>query len=123
MIVDGSSGSNFEALARLYYVMSLLAMKREDRYYAAAGLLNGISKVDRLGIPWDTLRRVVSAWLAHAEGQDERARAIAAPVLTRTGSAVAHAVLAELYRAIGGSRCLAGRYASRPQPVYHDMRG
>ncbi len=101
VIVDESPGNNFEALARLYYVMTLIALKRDDRYYAAAGLLHGISKSDKHGIPWDTLRRVVSAWLAHAEGQDERARALAAPVLARTGAAVAHALLAELYRLIG----------------------
>ncbi|MFF3028241.1 LuxR C-terminal-related transcriptional regulator [Microbacterium sp. NPDC057944] len=101
VIVEESPGNNFEALARLYYVMSLVATKREDRYHTATGLLRGISKADKHGIPWDTLRRVVSAWLAHAEGQDERARALSAPVLTRTGAAVAHALLAELYRVMG----------------------
>jgi len=100
-IVDDSPGNNFEALARLYYVMSVIALKREDRYYAAAGLLQGISRTDKHGIPWDTLRRAVSAHLAHAQGQDERARALAAPTLTRTGAAVAHALLAELYRTMG----------------------
>lgn len=100
-IAEESPGNNFEALSRLYYVMSLIALRREDRYYAAAGLLQGISKTDKHGIPWDTLRRVVSAWLAHAQDQDERAKALAAPTLTRTGAAVAHAVLAELYRVIG----------------------
>lgn len=100
-IAEESPGNNFEALSRLYYVMSLIALKREDRYYAAAGLLQGISKVDKHGIPWDTLRRVVSAWLAHAQDHDERAKALAAPTLARTGAAVAHALLAELYRVIG----------------------
>jgi ATP/maltotriose-dependent transcriptional regulator MalT len=100
-IAKESPGNNFEALSRLYYVMSLIALKREDRYYAAAGLLQGISKTDKHGIPWDTLRRVVSAWLAHAQDHDERAKALAAPTLTRTGAAVAHALLAELYRVIG----------------------
>jgi len=100
-IVEDSPGNNFEALARLYYVMSLIALQRDERYYTAAALLQGISKADKHGIPWDTLRRVVSACLAHAQGQDERARALAAPALTRTGAAVAHAVLAELYRSIG----------------------
>ena len=100
--IDGAGqGNNFEALARLYYVMSLIALKREDRYYAASALLQGISKSDKHGVPWDTLRRVVSAWLAHAQGQNERAFALAEPVLTRTGAAVAHAVLAELFRVIG----------------------
>ncbi|WP_301114931.1 helix-turn-helix transcriptional regulator [Microbacterium sp.] len=99
-IAEESPGNNFEALSRLYYVMSLIALGRTDRYYAAAGLLQGISKTDKHGIPWDTLRRVASAWLAHAQDQDERAKAIAAPALTRTGAAVAHAVLAELYRVI-----------------------
>ncbi|UOQ57824.1 LuxR C-terminal-related transcriptional regulator [Leucobacter allii] len=101
MVVEESPGNNFEALARLYYVMSIVALKREERYYAATALLQGISKTDKHGIPWDTLRRAASAWLAHVQGQDERARALAAPALTRTGAAVAHAVLAELYRAIG----------------------
>ncbi|KJL26620.1 HTH-type transcriptional regulator MalT [Microbacterium azadirachtae] len=100
-IVEDSPGNNFEALARLYYVMSVVALQREDRYYAAAGLLQGISRSDKHGIPWDTLRRAVSAHLAHAQGQDERARALAAPTLTRTGAAVAHALLAELYRTMG----------------------
>jgi ATP/maltotriose-dependent transcriptional regulator MalT len=100
-ITEESPGNNFEALSRLYYVMSLIALRREDRYYAAAGLLQGISKTDKHGIPWDTLRRVVSAWLAHAQDHDERAKALAAPTLTRTGAAVAHALLAELYRVIG----------------------
>ncbi|WP_344032870.1 helix-turn-helix transcriptional regulator [Leucobacter iarius] len=100
-IVEESPGNNFEALARLYYVMSLVALRREERYYAAASLLQGISRADKHGIPWDTLRRVVSAWLAHAQGQDARALALSAPALTRTGAAVAHALLSELYRAIG----------------------
>lgn len=100
-IVEDSPGNNFEALARLYYVMSLVALRREERYYAAAALLQGISKTDKHGIPWDTLRRVVSACLAHAQGQDERALALAGPALTRTGAAVAHAILAELFRALG----------------------
>lgn len=101
VVVDSGPGHNFEALARLYLVLSLIALKRDDRYYAASGLLQGVSRTDKHGVPWDTLRRVVSACLAHAEGQDERARTIAAPALTRTGAAVAHAVLAELYRSLG----------------------
>lgn len=101
IVVDGGLANNFEALARLYLVMSLIALKREDQYFAAAGLVHGVSKTDKHGIPWDTLRRVTSAWLAHAEGQDERARSIAAPALTRTGAAVAHSLLAELYRDLG----------------------
>lgn len=101
VIDEASSGNNFEAQARLYYVMSLIALKRETRFDAAANLLEGISKTDKHGIPWDTLRRVVAAWLAHAEGQDERARALAAPTLARTGASVAHALLAELYRLLG----------------------
>lgn len=101
VIDQASSGNNFEAQARLYYVMSLIALNRESRYDAAANLLQGISKTDKHGIPWDTLRRVVAAWLAHAEGQDERARALAAPTLARTGASVAHALLAELYRVLG----------------------
>ncbi|MDR6865893.1 LuxR family maltose regulon positive regulatory protein [Microbacterium resistens] len=101
VIVEGSPGNNFEALARLYLGMTLVALKREDRYYAASVLLQGVSRADKHGIPWDTLRRVTSAWLAHAEGQDERARSIAAPALARTGTPVAHALLAELYRTLG----------------------
>lgn len=100
-VADGAPSSNFEALSRLYYVMSLVALGREDRYYTAAGVLQSVSKCDKHGIPWDTLRRVTSAWLAHAQGQDERACALAAPTLTRTGAAVAHALLAELYRLLG----------------------
>jgi len=100
-VVDGSPGTNFEALARLYLVMSLIAQRRDDRLAAAGELLNGVSSTDKHGIPWDTLRRVVSAWLAHARGQQERAKRIAAPALTRTGAPVAHALLAELYRVIG----------------------
>ncbi|MFF2274171.1 hypothetical protein ACFVTX_17995 [Agromyces sp. NPDC058136] len=83
--------------------MNLIALNREDQYFAAAGLLHGVSKTDNHGIPWDPLRRVASAWIVHAEGQDERARSIAAPALTRTGAAVAHALLAELYRGLGES--------------------
>ena len=98
VVVENGPGHNFEALARLYLVMSLVALKREDRYYSAAALLHGVSRSDKHGIPWDTLRRVISALLARAEGQDARARSIAAPALARPGAAVAHAVLAELYR-------------------------
>jgi len=101
VVVEGSAGTNFEALARLYLVMSLVALKQDTRYFAASELLQGVSRTDKHGIPWDTLRRVVSAWLAHAEGQSERARKIAAPALTRTGAPVAHALLAELYRLLG----------------------
>lgn len=101
VINEASPGNNFEAQARLYYVMSLIALHRDTRYDAAANLLEHISRTDKHGIPWDTLRRVVAAWLAHAEGQGERARALAAPTLARTGAAVAHALLAELYRVLG----------------------
>ncbi len=101
VIAEGSPGHNFEALARLYLVMSLVIVRREDRYRDAAHLLHGISKSDKHGIPWDTLRRVASAWLAFAEGRDEQARTLAAPALTRTGSAMAHALLVELYRVLG----------------------
>ncbi|MFK0241670.1 LuxR C-terminal-related transcriptional regulator [Microbacterium sp. NPDC090281] len=101
VVIESGPGNNFEALARLYLVMGLVALKREDRYYMASGLLQGVSKADKHGIPWDTLRRVISALLAHAEGHDGRARTIAAPALTRPGAAVAHAVLAELYRVLG----------------------
>lgn len=100
VIVDTGPGHNFEALARLYLVMGLVALNREDRFYSAAGLLQGVSRSDKHGIPWDTLRRVVSAQLSHAEGHDTRARSIAAPALSRPGAAVAHAVLAELYRVL-----------------------
>lgn len=99
-VADTAPGHNFEALARLYLVMSLVALKRDDRYYAASELIRGVSRADKHGIPWDTLRRVVSALLAHAEGHDKRARTIAAPALTRPGAVVAHAVLAELYRVL-----------------------
>lgn len=101
IIVEGSPGNDFEALARLYSVMGLIALNRQDRYHVAAGLLQGVSTADKHGIPWDTLRRVTMSWLAHAQGNDERARVIARPALTRTGAAVAHALLAELYRVIG----------------------
>lgn len=101
VVAESGPGHNFEALARLYLVLSLIALRREERYYSAAGLLQGVSRTDKHGVPWDTLRRVVAASLAHAEGHDDRARSIAAPALTRTGAAVAHAVLAELYRSLG----------------------
>ena len=101
VIAEGSPGNNFEALARLYLVLSLTALHRKDRYYAAAGLLQGVSKTDKHGVPWDTLRRVMSAWLAHADGQDEQALRVAAPALSRQGAPVAHALLAELYRLLG----------------------
>ena len=110
VIVEGSPGNNFEALARLYLVLSLTALKREDRYFTAAGLLNGVSKTDKHGVPWDTLRRVMSAWLAHADGRDERALSVAAPALARPGAPVAHALLAELYRLIGESALSAQAY-------------
>jgi LuxR family maltose regulon positive regulatory protein len=101
IIRDGSPGTDFEALARLYLVMSLIALNRADRYRTAAHLLHGVSGTDKHGIPWDTLRRVAMSWLAHAQGQDEQALSIARPTLTRTGAAVAHALLAELYRVMG----------------------
>ncbi len=63
-VADTAPGHNFEALARLYLVMSLVALKRDDRYYAASELIRGVSRADKHGIPWDTLRRVVSALLA-----------------------------------------------------------
>lgn len=98
IILEGSPGTDFEALARLYSAMSLIALNRKDRYHTAARLLQGVSTADKHGIPWDTLRRVTMAWLSHAQGQDEQARSIARPTLNRTGAAVAHALLGELYR-------------------------
>ncbi|WP_072803463.1 helix-turn-helix transcriptional regulator [Rhodococcoides yunnanense] len=98
IITEGSPGTDFEAFARLYLVMCLVAVHREDRYHNASRLLRGVSTTDKHGVPWDTLRRVTTACLAHAQGQDEQARRIAFPALTRAGAAVAHALLAELYR-------------------------
>ncbi|SDZ25823.1 helix-turn-helix domain-containing protein [Herbiconiux ginsengi] len=121
IVVEGSPGSNFEALARLYLVMSIVAEKRDDRYYAAADLLQGVTTADKHGIPWDTLRRVVSAWLAHAEGDDERALSVAAPALARAGAPVAHALLAELYRTLGEPALAARAFrlaSATPMPRY-----
>ncbi|MCI2958707.1 LuxR C-terminal-related transcriptional regulator [Agromyces atrinae] len=120
-VVEGSVGTNFEALARLYLVMSLVSLRREDRYFGAAALLQGVSTADKHGVPWDLLRRVTSAWLAHAEGHDDRALTLAAPVLTRAGAPVAHALLAELYRRLGEPELAANalRLASSvPLPRY-----
>lgn len=100
-VTQGSPGNNFEALARLYLVMSLVALERKDRYHAAAELLRGISTADKHGVPWGTLRQVVSAWLAHAEGNDDRARVVAAAALKRPGAAVAHALVAALSSRLG----------------------
>ncbi|MBZ4486814.1 LuxR C-terminal-related transcriptional regulator [Microbacterium sp. cx-55] len=97
IVVEGSPGNDFEAQARLYLTLSLIALGRAERYPEAARLLQGVSAADKHGISWGTLRSVVGAWLAHAEGRDERALAIAAPALVRTGAAVAHALLGELY--------------------------
>lgn len=101
IISEGSPGTNFEALARLYLVLSLIALQREERFHPAGQLLQGVSTEDKHGVPWDTLRRVATAWLAHAHGQDAQALSIARPALSRPGAAVAHALLAELYRVIG----------------------
>ncbi|MFC4224356.1 helix-turn-helix transcriptional regulator [Lysinibacter cavernae] len=101
VVVEGSPGTNFEAQARLYLTMSLIALQRKDRYREASQLVRGVSTSDKHGIPWATLRSVVAAWLAHAEGRDVFARTIAAPALTRAGAPVAHALLAELYQRLG----------------------
>lgn len=98
IVHNGSPGTNFEALARLYLTMSIIAVQRKDRYREASQLLQGVSNTDKHGVPWDTLRRVVAAWLAHAEGLDAVARKIAAPTLTRSGAPVAHSLIAELYQ-------------------------
>jgi LuxR family maltose regulon positive regulatory protein len=103
VVVEGSPGNDFEAHARLYLTMSLIALQRRDRYRAASALLQGVSTTDKHGIPWGTLRSVVAAWLAHAEGHDELARTIAAPTLTGPGAPVAHALLAELYQRLDDS--------------------
>ncbi|MEV7692735.1 LuxR C-terminal-related transcriptional regulator [Microbacterium sp. NPDC089189] len=101
IIVDGSAGTNFEALARLYLGMSVVALRQQERFDATLHLLAGVSTTDKHGVPWDTLRRVAAAWLAHAAGDDDRARELAAPALARAGAPVAHALLAELYRLLG----------------------
>ena len=101
-VVDSAGpGANFEAQSRLYLVLSLIALRRTDRYREAAEMIQGVSSTDKHGIPWDTLRRVVAAWLADAEGQPDRARSIATPTLERPGVPVAHALLAELYVRLG----------------------
>ena len=94
-------GTNFEAQSRLYLAMSVIALGRRDRYRACAELIQGVSATDKHGIPWDSLRRVVAAWLAVAEGHPDRARAIAESALARPGIPVAHALLAELYQRLG----------------------
>lgn len=101
-VVDpGGPGTNFEAQSRLYLALSLVALRRPERYLEAAELIQGVSATDKHGIPWDTLRRVTAAWLADAEGHPDRARRIAAPALAQPGVPVAHALLAELYQRLG----------------------
>lgn len=101
VIVTDGPVDNFEAMSRVYLAMSLVALNRHDRYYSVSALLQGVSSADKHGIPWDTLRRVASAWLAHAEGRKDLALRIAAPALARTGAPVAYTLLAELYRVLG----------------------
>ncbi|MCW2289371.1 LuxR family transcriptional regulator [Leucobacter luti] len=91
-------GTNFEAQARLYLILTLIALQQKERYREAAELLQGVSTADKHGVPWGTLRRVVAAWLAYAEGQPAVALRLAAPAVTRTGAPVAHALLGELYQ-------------------------
>lgn len=98
IIAEGSPGTDFEALARLYLVMSVIAVQRTDRYLAAGQLLQGVSTADKHGVPWDTLRRVTAACLAAAQGATAEALRIATPALARPGAPVAHALLAELFR-------------------------
>lgn len=111
LVAADSPGTNFEAQARLYLTMSLVAVRRKSRFREAAQLLQGVSREDKHGIPWGTLRHVTTAWLAHAEGQDALARKVAAPALTRTGAPVAHALLADLYLRLGEKE-LAGQALS-----------
>ncbi|SJN12905.1 regulatory protein, LuxR [Leucobacter sp. 7(1)] len=94
-------GTNFEALARLYLVMCVVTVRRTERYLTAGQLLRGVSTDDKHGVPWDTLRRVTAAWLAAAHGERAEAIRIAGPALDRPGAAVAHALLAELFRVLG----------------------
>ncbi|KAM9862358.1 hypothetical protein ACI1US_01678 [Leucobacter sp. BZR 635] len=101
LVREGSPGTDFEAHARLFLVMSLIAIQRKDRYREASRLLQGVSAEDKHGIPWGTLRRVAAGWLAHAEGNDAVARQIASPALMRSGAPVAHALLAELFSRLG----------------------
>ncbi|MEB4614929.1 LuxR C-terminal-related transcriptional regulator [Leucobacter sp. M11] len=96
-----SPGTNFEAQARLYLTLSLIALGRRDRFREAGELVQGVSTADKHGIPWGVLRRVTSAWLAYAEGQDEHALRLGTPALTRSGAPVAHALLAELFQRLG----------------------
>ena len=100
-VAAGGTGTNFAAYARLYLVLSLVALQRKSRYREAQQLLLGISADDKHGVPWGTLRSVSLGILAHAEGQDDAARRVAAPALMRSGAPVAHAMLAELFQRLG----------------------
>lgn len=97
IIAEEGPGTDFEAQARLYLIMSVIALQREDRYRDAAQLLRGVSTEDKHGVPWGTLRAVVAAWLAHAEGHDDLARKLGTGALARPGAPVAHALLAALF--------------------------
>lgn len=108
LVSPGSPGTNFEAYARLYLTMSLVAVDRRSRFREAHELLQGVSVEDKHGVPWGILRRVASGWLAYAEGQPALARKVASPALMRTGAPVAHALLAELFQRLG-ERELAGQ--------------
>lgn len=97
IVAIGSPGTNFEAQARLYLVMSLIALQRKERYREASQLLRGVSTEDKHGVHWGTLRGVVIAWVAHMDGRDDLARKLGAGALARSGAPVAHALLAVLY--------------------------
>ncbi|WP_042543440.1 LuxR C-terminal-related transcriptional regulator [Leucobacter komagatae] len=108
LVSPGSPGTNFEAYARLYLTLSLVAVNRQHRFREAHELLQGVSVADKHGVPWGILRGVASGWLVYAEGQPALAKKIASPALTRTGAPVAHALLAALFERLG-ERELAGQ--------------
>ncbi|MBP6685944.1 MAG: hypothetical protein KA158_11030 [Leucobacter sp.] len=100
-VAVGGTGTNFAAYAKMYLVLSLVALHRKSRFREAQQLLQGVSADDKHGVPWGTLRSVSMGILAHAEGRDDIAKRVATPALMRSGAPVAHALLAELFQRLG----------------------
>lgn len=96
-----AADTSFAALGRVYLALTVVALGDASRYDTADRLLQRVARVEKHGVPWDSYRRLAGGAVAAARGDEARARRVVAPLLTRRGIPVTHALLAELYRRMG----------------------
>jgi len=93
----GSAASGFGGLARVYLALATAALRSHQDVPAARAALAEMPDQVVQGVPWPSYRRFAEARLILLEGDAERARQHAVPLLRTAHIPVTHALLAEFF--------------------------